>query len=235
MRTGFPNTCGSFDCAQDLRKTYNIDIELKRLNVDIAALQETRIEDEGSIREANYTFFWKGKSSIENRKHGVGFAIRNHLLNATETPIGVSERIMILRLNTKCGFVTLVSAYAPTLNSTPESKDQFYDRLKETIRGVHSTDRLYILGDFNARVGQDTTAWPKCLGAHGVGKQNENGQRLLEFCSRHQFVCNQHFFQGQIHAESLLEAPPIETLAPTGPCPYQSEGPTGNSPYAGFS
>ncbi|CAH2043894.1 unnamed protein product, partial [Iphiclides podalirius] len=235
MRTGFPNTCGSFDCAQDLRKTYNIDIELKRLNVDIAALQETRIEDEGSIREAHYTFFWKGKSSTENREHGVGFAIRNHLLNATETPIGVSERIMILRLNTKCGFVTLVSAYAPTLNSTPESKDQFYDWLEETIRGVHSTDRLYILGDFNARVGQDTTAWPECLGAHGVGKQNENGQRLLEFCSRHQLCVTNTFFKGKFMRKVSWRHPRSKTLAPTGPCPYQSEGPTGNSPYAGFS
>ncbi|XP_073965599.1 uncharacterized protein [Choristoneura fumiferana] len=168
MRTGFPNTCGSSDCAEDLRKTISISVELKRLNIDIAALQETRIEEEGSIREADYTFFWKGKKSSETREHGVGFAVRNHLLNALETPVGVSERIMVLRLNTKSGFVTLISAYAPTLNSKPETKDQFYDQLEETVRRVHSTDRLHILGDFNARVGQDTSAWSDCLGTHGV-------------------------------------------------------------------
>ncbi|CAH2045036.1 unnamed protein product, partial [Iphiclides podalirius] len=224
MRTGFPNTCGSLDCAQDLRKTYNIDIELKRLNVDIAALQETRIEDEGSIREVNYTFFWKGKSASENREHGVGFAIHNHLLNAITTPIGVSERIMILRLKTKCGFVTLISAYAPTLNSTSENKDQFYDQLDETVRGVHSTDRLYILGDFNARVGQDTTAWP---GAHGVGKQNENGQRLLEFCSKHQLCVTNTFFKGKLMRKVSWMHPRSKhwhqlDLVLTKPRPYQS-------------
>ncbi|XP_073954770.1 uncharacterized protein [Choristoneura fumiferana] len=168
MRTGFPNTCGSSDCAEGLRKTISISVELKRLNIDIAALQETRIEEEGSIREADYTFFWKGKKSSETREHGVGFAVRNHLLNALETPVGVSERIMVLRLNTKSGFVTLISAYAPTLNSKLETKDQFYDQLEKTVRGVHSTDRLHILGDFNARVGQDTSAWSDCLGTHGV-------------------------------------------------------------------
>ncbi|XP_061707843.1 uncharacterized protein LOC133518227 [Cydia pomonella] len=168
MRTGFPKTCENFDCAQDLRKTYNIDAELNRLNVDIAALQETRIEDEGSLRETNYTFYWKGKSSTETREHGVGFAVRNHIIDAMETPVGVSERIMVLRLNTKSGYVTLISAYAPTLNSKPEAKDQFYDQLDEVVRGVRTTDRLHIMGDFNARVGQDNTDWPDCLGVHGI-------------------------------------------------------------------
>ncbi|XP_048000281.1 craniofacial development protein 2-like [Leguminivora glycinivorella] len=165
MRTGFPNTCENLDIAQDLRKTYNIDVELNRLKVDIAALQETRIEDEGSLREAHYTFYWKGKSSTETREHGVGFAVRNQLIDAIETPVGVSERIMVLRLNTKSGYVTLISAYAPTLHSTSETKDQFYNQLDEVLRGVRPSDRLHILGDFNARVGQDNTDWPDCLGA----------------------------------------------------------------------
>ncbi|XP_046962200.1 uncharacterized protein LOC124531734 [Vanessa cardui] len=196
MRTGFLNTYGSPDCAQELRKTYSIDVELKRLNIDIVALQETRTEDEGSLRGANYTFYWKGKSSSETREHGVGFAVRNQLINAIETPVGVSERIMFLRLNTKSGFVTLISAYAPTLNSKPETKDQFYDQLEETVRRVNPTDRLHILGDFNARVGQDT--WPECLGAHGIGKLNDNGQRLLEFCSKHQLCVTNTFFKGKM-------------------------------------
>ncbi|XP_048004286.1 uncharacterized protein LOC125240437 [Leguminivora glycinivorella] len=197
MRTGFPNTCENLDIAQDLRKTYNIDVELNRLKVDIAALQETRIEDEGSLREAHYTFYWKGKSSTETREHGVGFAVRNQLIDAIETPVGVSERIMVLRLNTKSGYVTLISAYAPTLHSTSEAKDQFYNQLDEVLRGVRPSDRLHILGDFNARVGQDNTDWPDCLGAHGVGKLNDNGQRLLEFCSKYELCVTNTFFKGK--------------------------------------
>ncbi|CAH2062804.1 unnamed protein product, partial [Iphiclides podalirius] len=197
MRTGFPNISGSSECAQKLRKTFSIDAELKRLNVDIAALQETRIEDEGSIREANYTFYWKGKSSSEKREHGVGFAVRNHLINAIEPPIGISER-MILRLNTKSGYVTFISAYAPTLNATSETKDQFYNQLEETVRNVRLSDRLHILGDFNARVGQNSPNWPDCLGAHGIGKLNNNGQLLLEFCSRNRLGVTNTFFKGKL-------------------------------------
>ena len=42
----------------DARKTAIINNELKRLNVDIAALQETRLADSGTLREKDYTFFW---------------------------------------------------------------------------------------------------------------------------------------------------------------------------------
>ena len=42
----------------DSRKTAVIDRELLRLNIDIAALQETRLAGSGSLREQNYTFFW---------------------------------------------------------------------------------------------------------------------------------------------------------------------------------
>ncbi|XP_045457359.1 uncharacterized protein LOC123667510 [Melitaea cinxia] len=198
MRTGLPDSSETSDYAFQLRKTAVIDLELARLNISIAALQETRLPDEGSLREQNYTFFWKGKDSNEHREHGVGFAVHNTLLNAIETPRGLTERIMVLRLNTKCGFVTLISAYAPTLTSTAESKDVFYDDLCNAVRNVPPGDRLYILGDFNARVGQDNATWPECLGYHGVGKQNENGQRLLEFCSKFQLCVTNTYFKGKI-------------------------------------
>ena len=57
----------------DSRKTAVINDELRRLNMDIATLQETRLADLGTVEEKDYTFFWQGKRS-ESREHGVGFA-----------------------------------------------------------------------------------------------------------------------------------------------------------------
>ncbi|CAH0724329.1 unnamed protein product, partial [Brenthis ino] len=197
MQTGFPNICGSFNSDNHLRKTSIIDSELLRLNVSIAALQETRLADEGSLRETNYTFYWKGKDATQVREHGVGFAIRNDLLSSVEGPRGISERIMILRISTEGGFMTIIAAYAPTLSSALEAQDHFYTQLSETVRGVRSGDRFLILGDFNARVGQDNTAGPECIGGHGVGRLNANGQRLLEFCSQNQLCITNTYFKGK--------------------------------------
>ena len=111
MRTGLSD---SLDHIDDLRKTAIIDRELNRLNVDIAALQETRLADCGSLKEKHYTFFWQGKSAEETREYGAGFAVENTLLPMMNPPTGGSERILAIRLSASSGPAKLLSAYAPT-------------------------------------------------------------------------------------------------------------------------
>jgi len=86
---------------------------------------------------------------------------------------------MTIRLHTSEGFVALVSAYAPTLTSTAEAKDEFYVNISNVIKKIPPKEHVIILGDFNARVGADHDSWPSCLECFGVGKINENGQCLL--------------------------------------------------------
>ena len=179
----------------DSRKTAVINDELRRLHVDIATLQETRLADSGTLREKDYTFFWQGKSFDEPRQHGVGFAVRNNLLNMVEPGNNGSERLLTLRLNTTAGPVTLVSVYAPTLSATPDTKDEFYDQLSATISNISNKEQLIVLGDFNARVGADQRSWPSCLGKFGIGKMNDNGQRLLELCAYHNLYIANSFFK----------------------------------------
>ena len=166
---------------KDSRKTAVINDELKRLNVDIATLQETRLADSGTLKEKDYTFFWQGKRFNEPREHGVGIAVRNSLLRMVEPGSGGSERLLTLHLNSATGPVTLISVYAPTLSATPDTKGMFYKNLASIIRNIPSKEQVVVLGDLNARVGADHGSWPSCLGHFGVGKMNENGHRLLEF------------------------------------------------------
>ena len=106
----------------DARKTAVIDRELSRLQMDIVALQETRLPETGSVRERDFTLFWQGKPSDEVREHFVGFAVKNKLLWSISPPAEGTERILSLRLQTSSGPVSLISAYVPTLASTTEAK-----------------------------------------------------------------------------------------------------------------
>lgn len=81
------------------RKTAVISRELKRLNIDIAALQETRLPSNGTLKEEDCTFFWQGKAPVEHRVHGVGFVVSNSLLSSVETPSKGIARILSLCLN----------------------------------------------------------------------------------------------------------------------------------------
>jgi len=190
-----PGLSDDLQAINDARKTSVINDELVRLQVDIATLQETRLADSGTLREKDFTFFWQGKSAEDTREHGVGFAVRNSLLGMIEPCQQGTERLLSLRLNTTTGPVNLISVYAPTLSASKETKDEFYDQLDSLIQRIPKDEQLLLLGDFNARVGADHDSWPSCLGKFGVGKLNENGQRLLEMCSYHDLCITNSFFQ----------------------------------------
>ena len=83
------------------RRTAIVANELRRYDIDIAALSETRLPDEDSITEVGegYTFFWKGLPKESPRIHGVGFAIKTSLLaKLPEGPTGINERLMTWRI-----------------------------------------------------------------------------------------------------------------------------------------
>ena len=103
--------------ARPARRTALTAKELARYRIDTAALSETRLADEGILKEdgGGYTFFWRGKPEAEDRLHGVGFAIRTSLMKSIPNlSVGINERLMKLRLPlTKPCHLTIISAYAP--------------------------------------------------------------------------------------------------------------------------
>ena len=104
-----------------VRKTAIIDNELYKHKFDIAALQETQLAGSGTIC----------KTQEEPRLNGSGFAVA--LLINCETPFAVSDRISAFKLSTNQGNTFITNAYAPTLTSTSDSKDNFYHQLEDTI------------------------------------------------------------------------------------------------------
>jgi len=89
----------------------------------------------------------------------------------------------------------LISAYAPTLPTPDDAKEEFYNQLDQIISRTPYKHKLVLLGDFNARIGCDHQAWEKVIGRHGVGKENPNGTRLLSLCSAHKLVITNTLFQ----------------------------------------
>ncbi|XP_026084958.1 uncharacterized protein LOC113060279 [Carassius auratus] len=174
------------------RQTAIIARELQRCRIDIAALSETRLAGEGQLKEekGGYTFFWKRKPADEARNYGVGLAIKNQLVNhLSELPVGISERLMTIRLmlaNNQTA--TVVSTYAPTLDSDVEEKEAFYACLEETLSKIHKEDKIILLGDFNARVGRDQHLWKGTVGKEGIGNINSNGVLLLSKCAQHNLI-----------------------------------------------
>ena len=194
MRTELSDDLQELD---DARKTAVIDCELHRLGIDIAAVQDMRLLDSGSLRKKHYTWFWQGIGVEESREHGVGVAIKTPLLPMVEHSTGGTEQILTQCLSMSVGFVNYVCTSVPTLLAAPEVTDQFYDQLDATINRIPVSEHVYLPGDFIARVGADRESWPRMLRHHGIGKLNENGQTLLEFCCFHNLCVTNIYFQNK--------------------------------------
>ncbi|XP_067949468.1 uncharacterized protein [Watersipora subatra] len=131
------------------RRTAFVARELRRHDIDIAALQDTRIADEDQMTDvgSGYTFYWKGRDAKDHRLYGEGFAVKNELVKHMDhLPVGISDRLMTLQLNiSKNRKATLISAYAPTLMAEQEDKELFYSALDDTVSHIPRADKVVFL------------------------------------------------------------------------------------------
>jgi len=96
--------------------------------------------------------------------------------------------------------MTLVQVYAPTDDRDSDTKDGFYAQLQEVVERAPREDKVVVLGDFNARVGNDVEEWNGVIGKHGEETRNESGTRLLRFSAENEFsIMNTHFEHKEIH------------------------------------
>ena len=83
--------------------------------------------------------------------------------------------------------------YAPISNAEEAEVEQFYEDLQDLLELTPQKDVLFIIGDWNAKVGSQET--PGVSGRFSLGVQNEAGQRLIEFCQENTLVIANTLFQ----------------------------------------
>ena len=89
--------------------------------------------------------------------------------------------------------ITVIQVYAPTNNAEEAEVEQFYDNLQDLLELTPIKDVLFIIGDWDAKVGSQEL--PGVASKFGLGVQNEAGQRLLEFCQENALVIANTLFQ----------------------------------------
>ena len=84
-----------------------------------------------------------------------------------------------VHLHGKLFNITVIQIYAPTSNAKEAEVEWYCEDLQELLELTPKKDVLFIIGDWNAKVGRQET--PGVTGEFGLGVQNEAGQRLTEF------------------------------------------------------
>ena len=98
-----------------------------------------------------------------------------------------------VHLQSKPFNITVIQVYAPTSNPEEAKVERFYEDLQDLLELTPKKDVLFIVGDWNAKVGSQET--PGVTGKFGLGIRNEAGQRLIEFCQENALVIANTLFQ----------------------------------------
>ena len=82
--------------------------------------------------------------------------------------------------------ITVIQVYAPTSNAKEAEVERLYEDLQDVLELASQKDVLFIIEDWNAKVGSQEI--PGVTGKFGLGAQNEAGKRLIEFCEENTVV-----------------------------------------------
>ena len=104
-----------------------------------------------------------------------------------------NNRMISVHFQGKSFNITVIQVYAPTSNAEEAEIERFYEDLQDLLELTHKKDVLFIIVDWNAKVGSQET--PGVTGKFGLGVWNEAGQRLLEVCQENALVIENILFQ----------------------------------------
>ena len=104
---------------------------------------------------------------------------------------------MSVCFNLQFAKLTVVQVYAPTNDADYESKEEFYEQLQWEVEATPTCrhDVLIVMGNLNAKIGDDNRGWEKVVGRHRLGRTNENGERLATFCGNNDLVIGGSLFK----------------------------------------
>ena len=104
-----------------------------------------------------------------------------------------NDRMISVHFQGKPFNITVIQVYAPTSNAEEAEVERFYEDRQDLLELTRKKDVLFIIGDWNAKVGSQET--PGVPGKFGLGTRNEAGQRLIEFCQENALVIKNTLFQ----------------------------------------
>jgi hypothetical protein len=181
---------------------------MERYNIEVLGLSEVRWNTFGrQILNTGQRLLYSGKENEDDpHEAGVGFMLSKKACKSLIEWEPVSDRIITARLDSHFKKTTIIQCYAPT-NAPEEEKIAFYDALQATIDKVPRSDVSIVLGDMNAKVGEDNSGREENMGKHGVGSLNENGELFADFCVLNNLVIGGSIFPHKRHHKSTWISP----------------------------
>ena len=164
--------------------------EMSRVNTDVLVISEPKWAGMGEFNSDDHYILYYGQDSI--RRNGVTIIVNKKVQNEIFECSLKNDRMISACFQGKPLNITVIQVYASTSNAEEAEVEWFYEDLQDLTELKPKKDVLFIIGDWNAKVGSQET--PGVTGKFGLGVQNEAEQRLIEFYQGNTlFIANTQF------------------------------------------
>jgi len=162
-------------------KLEELSYETSRYGWNILRLCRVRWKNFGETStEEGHKLHFSGKE--DKHEQGIGFLVHKDIVNTVIGCRPVSSRVITSRLRASPFNITIIQTYAPASDYDDDAVGDFYDHLQEILDQSLKKDILVVLGDWNAKVGEDAFKnWKGTFGRYCNPETYERGLRLLEF------------------------------------------------------
>ena len=166
------------------------------MNVDILEISELKWIGMDEFNSDDHYIYYCGQFL---RRNGVALSFSGLLIvnkRVQNAVLGCNlkkDRMISVRFQGKPFNITVILVYAPTSNAEEAEVEWFYEDLQDLLELTHKKDVLFIIGDWNTKVGGQET--PGVTGKLSLRVQNEAGQKLKEFCQENALVIANTLFQ----------------------------------------
>ena len=165
--------------------------EMARVNINILRISEIKWTGMGEFNSDDHYIYYCRKESL--RRNRVVIMVNKRVQNAVLGCNLKNDRMISVHFQDKPFNITVIQVYAPTTNTEEAEVERFYEDPQDLLELTPKRDVLFIIGDWNAKVGSKET--PGVTGKFGLGMQNEAGQRLIEFRQENALVIANTLFQ----------------------------------------
>ena len=180
----------------EVGKAAQVAKEMERYNIQILGICECRWNGQGrTTLTSGETVIYSGHTD-ENHEHteGVALMMSPRASSALIEWQPISSRLITARFKSKGRNITIVQCYAPTNNAAEEKKTDFYNLVQATLNEAPPRDIKILMGDMNAKIGNDNKGKDHIMGTHGLGEINENGELFTDLCAFNDLVIGGSLF-----------------------------------------
>src|SRR6476469_9680538 len=183
-------------------KLENVKEEMQRNRLSIMDVSEVRWKDGGDFVSNGYRVMYAGGPTCQR---GVADITEAKVAERVTEIDRFGDRIMEVKVNANPVDMVIVQAYLPTTDYEDEEVEKLYDQLEEILGKQKGTDNVIVMGDFNAAVGEGKE--DRVVGKYGLGKRNDKGESLIEFCKSQNLVITNTWFEQEKRRRYTWKSP----------------------------